>query len=115
MVGIIVDYKKDKNIFIPVRPTSIDVSLDMDDEYILHPLQKYKNILDDIEKDTKLPIGVRYKIKSYDDNKYVIGIITNTGRRIFVSKEIDKKSSLPSRIETFYLILMILFLKMLKR
>ena len=39
--------------------------------------------------------------KSYDDEKYIIGVITNSGRRIFVTKETDKSSKIPSRIETF--------------
>ena len=62
---------------------------------------KYVKVLQDIQNSTNLPVGVRYKIKSYDDNKYVIGVITNSGRRIFVTKELDKGSKIPSRIETF--------------
>lgn len=101
MIGVVVDFQTTKNIFIPVRPTSIDVKLEMDDEYIIHPFKKYVKILQDIQNSTSLPVGVRYKIKSYDDNKYIIGVITNSGRRIFVTKELDKGSNIPSRIETF--------------
>ena len=101
MVGVIIDYETTKNIFIPVRPTSIDIKLEIDDEYIIHPFTKYVTVLNKIESKTKLPVGIRYKIKSYDDEKYIIGVITNSGRRIFVTKETDKSSKIPSRIETF--------------
>ena len=39
MIGVVIDFGTTKNIFIPVRPTSIDIKLEIDDEYIIHPFQ----------------------------------------------------------------------------
>ena len=108
MIGILVDYKKYKNIFIPVRPGSIDVDLDIIDSYDLHNYEKTYEALLLIEKETKLPIGPRYKVLLFNELKKIVGIITNTGRLLPVQKTLDTlvkkgKYNLPSRVQTLFL------------
>ena len=67
MIGVIVDYKKTKDIFIPVRPGSIDIDLDIIDRYALKKYETTFDILSLIEKETGLAVGPRYKVLLYND------------------------------------------------
>lgn len=107
MIGVLIDYKKNKNIFIPVRPGSIDIDLDILDRYTLNKYEYTYQILADIEKETGLPVGPRYKVLLYNDISKVVGIITNSGRLLPVERKLNnlviKKYDLPSRVQTMFL------------
>jgi len=103
MHGIIIKMNY-KNVFIPVRPGAIDVDIDIVDEYDLLNFQDANKYLNEIAKTTKLPVAPKYKLLSYDNNKYIIGLITEGGRILPIEKTIDsKKYKLPSRIHTLFL------------
>ena len=103
MNGVIIRMNS-KNVFIPVRPGAIDVDIDIIDEYDLLNFKDATKYLNEIAKTTKLPVAPKYKLLSYNNNKYIIGLITEAGRILPVEKTIDSnKYKLPSRIHTLFL------------
>tara|TARA_B100000780_G_C21126983_1_gene457766 strand:+ start:10042 stop:15039 length:4998 start_codon:yes stop_codon:yes gene_type:complete len=103
MYGVIIKINS-KKVFVPVRPGAIDVDIDIIDEYDLLNFKDTCEFLKKIAKNTKLPVYPKYKLLSFDNNKYIIGLITSGGRILPVEKTIDSvKYNMPSRIHTLFL------------
>jgi len=105
-IGIITDYLKYKNIFIPTKPDSIITSIKEIFEYELKSYKETYHYLHDISKNTGLNLKPLFKILSFDNDNIIIGFLLENNRIIPIEpiyNSLVNTDKLPGIKMTFYL------------